>query len=403
MVRKDGGDWEKDGFFAGQKVTIDGSAENNDGAYEVQSIDGATLYLKDAEFGNEFSVAGITVVADAGKVTVSADNTSVIVTTSQSGSPLLLETSDPAPPPANTQNATQKKSFSDKAMGGQKVGKQEPGKIALNGTFSMVESDNTTHSHIDGGFIVLSGTDLGVSAADSTTLVNGALAYAYAGDIAGAANIALNTMNRDTRAEIGSVATDADGEVFVTQAGDVYVHATNAGGLVSVSLSGTLQTSTDKKPAQTDKTATQSNRPVIGRQRSTQLNAPTQANQDTQKAQQQKEANRENKSWIPASTPELSLSANVSYNQLNDVTLAGIYGGVFSSVTNVDVQAIDPAWIAAYAGSASISNSYYDTRPDNKTTTPGKSAKPGSETPPKNKPPSLAPPRPPSRSTPLRV
>ncbi|RPJ32543.1 MAG: hypothetical protein EHM35_11365, partial [Planctomycetaceae bacterium] len=122
------------------------------------------------------------------------------------------------------------------------------------------------------------------------------------------------------------------------------------------------------------------------RQRSTQLTAQDKANQDKAKAQQEKEAKRENKSWIPTSTPELSLSGNVSYNQIQDSTIAGIYGGVFSSVTDVDVQALNTSWIASYAGSASISNSYYDTSPDSKTTTTGKSTSPGKEAAPKNKP-----------------
>jgi len=378
IVRGDGAKWENDGFYAGQKITIAGSAENN-GAYEIKSVDGDTLYFADTEFRNEFSVTGVSIISDAGKVSVSANNSSVIVTTSQSGSPLLLKMSDSGTPPANTQNTTQKRSFSDKATGGQKVGVQEPGKIALNGTFSLVEADNTTHSHIDGGFIILSGSELGVVANDSTYLVNGSMAYAYAGDIGGAANIALNTVNRDTQAEIGSEESDPAGEVFVTDAENVNVHATNGGGLVSVAVSGVLQTSADKKPAQKESA-------VIGRQRSTQLTAQDKANQDKAKAQQDKEAKRENKSWIPASTPELSLSGNVSYNQILDSTIAGIYGGVFSSVTDAEVQALDKSWIGAYAGSASISNSYYDTSPDSKTTNTGKSTSPGKEAPPKNKP-----------------
>ena len=160
IVRNDGGDWGKDGFFAGQNITIAGSADNDD-TYEIETIDGETIYLVDADLENEFSVTGISVVSDAGKVSVTANNSSVIVTTSLSGSPLLLEMKDSAPPPSsNAQNATQKRSIGNKALGGQKMGVQEPGKIALNGTFSLVDIDNTTTAHVDGGFIIQSGTDI---------------------------------------------------------------------------------------------------------------------------------------------------------------------------------------------------------------------------------------------------
>ena len=102
----------------------------------------------------------------------------------------------------------------------------------------MVDVDNTTYSHVDGGFILQSGTDLDVTASDSTYLVNGSMAYAYAGDIGGAANVALNQVERDTIAEIGNELIDPEGEVFVTGADNVNVTAENGGGLVSVAVSG---------------------------------------------------------------------------------------------------------------------------------------------------------------------
>ena len=225
IVRNDGGDWEQDGFFAGQGITIAGSAlKSNNGAFTIGSISGDTLYLDAGEFSNEFAKNGITIEADAGKVTVSANNVTALVTTGQSGSPLLLKAKDapaattpPTTPPTipapltTPQNTVPKQSFSEKLLGGQKLTRQEPGKIALNGTFSLVNATNTTTAHIDGGFIIRSGTAVDVTAKDASWLVNGGIAYAYAGDTGGAGNVAVNLVTRDTSAEIGNAVTDATG------------------------------------------------------------------------------------------------------------------------------------------------------------------------------------------------
>jgi hypothetical protein len=398
IVRNDGGDWEQDGFFAGQGITIGGSAITaNNGAFKIGSISGDTLYLAAGEFGNEFAKAGITVQADAGKVTVAANNLTALVTTGQSGSPLLLKTKDapaeadppPTPPPTTTTkpNAVPKRSFSDKLLGGQKLTRQEPGKIALNGTFSLVNATNTTTAHIDGGFIIRSGTAVDVTAKDASWLVNGGIAYAYAGDTGGAGNVAVNLITRDTTAEIGNAVKDAAGEVFIAGAPAVQVSATNAGGVVSVAVSGVLQQSTSQKPAQTDSAK-------VSTQNSSKLTAP-----NTAKAEKEKKETKD-KSLISTAFPEMSLTGNVSYNQINDNTIAGIYKGVIASVGSVDVEALNTAWIGAYAGSASVTNSWSDSSQDavtgkpvaTKTTSsstnkpaPGKEA-PAKETPAKNKP-----------------
>ncbi len=283
LVRSDGGDWEADGFYGGQSIFVTGSSHNNTGdtPYLIESTDGDILYLVEedgldtdefkAELRNEFSVTRVTVLADVGKVTVNANNRSVIVAATQSGSPLLLETEEAETSPSDSS----KKKFGNNLLGGQTIKAQEPGKVAMNGTFSLANVDNTTHGHIDGGYIITTPTDLDVKANDATYLVNGSLAYAYAGDIGGAANIAVNRISRDTVAELGSVerdlvvgeqgfifpafdlpkrevtiTNDPRGEVFVTGVDNINVHATNGGGLVSMALSGVLQSSAGQKPAQ---------------------------------------------------------------------------------------------------------------------------------------------------------
>ena len=64
----------------------------------------------------------------------------------------------------------------------------------------------------DGGFIIKSGTSVDVTAKDSSWLVNGGVAYAYAGDTGGAGNVAVNLITRNTTAEIGNAAKDSAGE-----------------------------------------------------------------------------------------------------------------------------------------------------------------------------------------------
>ncbi|MBT7082343.1 MAG: hypothetical protein HN929_12935, partial [Chloroflexi bacterium] len=355
IVRNDGGDWEEDGFFAGQNITVTGSTNNN-ARFTIKSIDGDILFLETetqspdikTELKNEFSVVGISIESDAGQVTVTANNSSVVVTTSLSGSPPLLEMKD-----GGGGNDTEKRSFSDKALGGQKVGVQDPGKVAMNGTFSLVDIDNITTAHIDGGFIVDTGTNLDVIADDSTYLINGSTAFAYAGDIGGAGNIAINTVDRNTTAEIGNELIDPAGEVFITNAGDVTVNAFNSGGLVSVATSGVLQQSMDKKPAQQDEAR-------MGRQQSNSLTAQDKAAMEKENARKEKETEKQNKSWIPTWMPEMSLSGNVSYNQIDDITTAAIFKGVVLSADTVDVKSLNDSWIGAYAGSVSITASYYD-------------------------------------------
>ncbi|MRR50604.1 MAG: DUF4347 domain-containing protein, partial [Rhodocyclaceae bacterium] len=399
IVRNDGGDWEQDGFFAGQGISIAGSAiKNNNGAFTIGSISGDTLYLSAGEFSNEFAKNGITILADAGKVTVAANNQTALVTTGQSGSPLLLKAKDapaattpPATPPATptpgtpAPNAVQKSSFSEKLLGGQKLTKKEPGKIALNGTFSLVNATNSTMAHIDGGFIIRSGTAVDVTAKDASWLVNGGVAYAYAGDAGGAGNVAVNLVTRDTTAEIGNALKDVAGEVFISGAEAVNVTATNAGGVVSVAVSGVLQQSTSQKPAQTDSAK-------LSTQNTSKLTAP-----NTAKAEKEKKETTD-KSLISTAFPEMSLSGNVSYNQVNDDTTAGLYKALISSVGSVDVEALNKAWIGAYAGSASVTNSWSDTSQDavagkpvaTKTSSPTSSSTntptPGKEAAGKNKP-----------------
>ena len=345
IVRNDGGDWEYDGFMVGQKITVTGSLENND-TFEIKSIKGDTIYLADnVELSNEFSVTGVSIESDAGKINIDSKNSSVIVTTSLSGSPLLLKLEDaPASTSPNTQNSNQKKSFSDKALGGQKLGVQEPGKIAFNGTFSLVDIDNLTKAYIDGGFIVDSGTDINVKATDSTYLVNGSTAFAYAGDIGGAANIAINTVNRDTSSEIGNESTDSTGEVFIESDGDVNVNSKNSGGLLSVAMSGVLQQSLDKKPAQQEKA-------TLGSKHSNQMTDQNKAKENTDKTDKDK---------FPTWMPEMSLSGNVSYNRIDDETIAALYRANIITADITDIEALNDAWIGSWAGSSSITASYYD-------------------------------------------
>jgi len=246
IVRNDGGDWARDGFSKGQKITITGSAENNN-TYEIESVVGNIIYLVKTDLSNEYSVVGAAIKSDAGNISVTANTKSVIVATSLSGSPPLVEmkASDPAPS-GSTQNSGQKKSFGNRMFQGQKPGMKEPGKIALNGTFSLVDVDNTTAAHVDGGFIINSGNLFDVKANDSTFLVNASTAFAYAGDIGGAGNVAINKVDRDTTALIGDAVNDPAGEVIVTGASKLTVDATNGGGLVSVAVSGVLQQSLNK-------------------------------------------------------------------------------------------------------------------------------------------------------------
>jgi hypothetical protein len=158
----------------------------------------------------------------------------------------------------------------------------------------------------------------------------------------------------------------------------VTVNATNGGGLVSVAVSGVLQKAPNKKPAQKDEA-------TLAREHSNQLTDQDKARMEKEKAQEKKDSRKENKSWIPNWMPEMSLSGNVSYSQINDITTAGIYQGVISSVHNVDVEALNNAWIVSYAGSASITKSYSDPG-TNAGATSGNSTTPGNEKPPQNKP-----------------
>ena len=137
-----------------------------------------------------------------------------------------------------------------------------------------------------------------------------------------------------------------------------------------------------QQPAKTDTAK-------LSTQNTSKLTAP-----NTAKAEKEKKETKD-KSFISTAFPEMSLSGNVSYNQIDDDTTAGIYKAVMSSVESVDVEALNTAWIGAYAGSASVTNSWSDTSQDavagkpvaTKTTSSSTNTPaPGKEAPSKNKP-----------------
>jgi Ca2+-binding RTX toxin-like protein len=319
LTRTDGGSWLDDGLSKGQWIRVSNLDDPaNDGVYQIDGITDEALTLTPG-IKSPGSTGGTGVIverigsvqAETGKVDVLAENKETLVTTSISMSPPLLESKkakdaggeEETPPSGTEQNKDNKTKIADKKTGGTKTGFADPGMVAINGTFSYVNTDNRTLARIDGGFYLDTGQDLTIDALDNTSGVNVALAFVYAGDIGIAGNVAINHVSRDTRAEIGDAENDPNGEVFITSAGNVNLKAENGGWIVSASGAGVLQKASKEEDAQEKKKEdkVQDDKGVMMSGVASQITG-------ADKSKQKKEDEKKKNEWV-GKLPEIGLPA----------------------------------------------------------------------------------------------
>jgi hypothetical protein len=127
-------------------------------------------------------------------------------------------------------------------------------KFAFNGVVTLIDFDNTTHATIDNGARIVVGTktideedeSVVVRAKDDSKIVNMSGGVAISGAVGIGATVAINLLDRDTRAIIGKLEledNDNSGKPTgdartLKMSGNVKVDAENTGIIVTATLAG---------------------------------------------------------------------------------------------------------------------------------------------------------------------
>ena len=140
----------------------------------------------------------------------------------------------------------------------------EAGKFGFEGTFVLIDLDNTTIAWISSEAELVINNDLMVKANDQTHIVNAAGVLTESGNIGVGATIGLNTVIRSTKAIVGPGESVGYGEIggsgepiigkITLNNGDVVIEASNDGFIISASVAGTVvKDKTTPKPGDSKK------------------------------------------------------------------------------------------------------------------------------------------------------
>ena len=192
------------------------------------------------------------------------------------------------------------------------------GQYSINATFSLLGITDTTYAQIDDGAAVNAGSGaVLVDSQDNSQIYNIAGGITKGGNVGIGASVSLNDIIRDTQAVIGNIGVQPDAAGSLTTTGAITLNAFNHGGIDSYSLAAAMASgSSDSGNPATSKEA-----PGGGGKYG------------------------------------ISISGDVSINDIQDTTVAGVYDADILNAASISMNATDNTGLQAYAGSVALSGS----------------------------------------------
>src|SRR5262249_25179244 len=126
----------------------------------------------------------------------------------------------------------------------------DAGKVAIGGTFSYIEQHSDTRAHLSEGSVITGGR-VDVYAGPLETQINGAGGVAKSKAIGAGIAVAIDNVNRNTRAVIGEAddkaGTGPNGRSTINVIGTVTSRASVAGGLYAFTVAGAIANASKSK------------------------------------------------------------------------------------------------------------------------------------------------------------
>ncbi|GEM_PF-3017291 len=122
------------------------------------------------------------------------------------------------------------------------------GKVSINGAFSLLDTDVSTLAQIGSG-VAVTANDVLIQAEDDSLLINVAGGVARSGSVGIGFSIAINDMDRETRALIGNQATESGSGGSLTASGNLLLDAEASGTQGAFTVAGSGQAGQDDPKA----------------------------------------------------------------------------------------------------------------------------------------------------------